>query len=645
MSSSTTFKLKKTKRPKINAAKEFVWGVTKVAGGTFISLTLLTTSVVAGGLAGLAISFRNLPDVRVLRSHVPAQTSYVYDVKGVLLASFHSEEHRQTVELNEISPELKRAVLAIEDSNFYYHEGINPTSVARAIVVNYQSGGVVEGASTLTMQLAKNMFLTHQRSYARKLAEAILALRIEQVFSKEEILDMYLNNIYWGHNNYGVQTAAKSYFNKPASELNLAESAMMAGIIQAPEAFSPFANYATAKARQALVLNRMVDLGWITEEEAQAAKVEPLGVGRPQAWQRSRLPFVTDAVREDIINRFGSDMLIKGGLNVQTTLDYNMQIRAEEIVRNAHRNLRRSGVQADQMALVAIDPRTHFVKAVVGGIDYETSQFNRVLHSRRQPGSAFKPFVFYSAFASGKYTPSSSVANYSNGFRDGSGIYRPQNYGGDMGGGNVSINHALTVSLNIPAVVVGQEIGLDKVIDLTRTLGVESPLQPVVSLPLGPIGITPMEMASAYATFANNGWKSDTTMILQVTDSNGNVIVDNTPKPKLVLDEWSTASLTTILQNVLRPGGTAPAANIGRPAAGKTGTTSGERDVWFVGYVPQLSVAVWIGNDDFNRTLGRGVTGGGTAAPVWRQFMNMALENEPVLQFPAASQFKRPEAR
>lgn len=620
-------------------------GVTKVAGGTFLSLTLLTTSVVAGGLAGLAISFRNLPDVRVLRGHVPAQTSYVYDVKGVLLASFHSEEHRQTVELNEISPELKRAVLAIEDSNFYYHEGINPTSVARAILVNYRSGGVVEGASTLTMQLAKNMFLSHQRSYSRKLAEAILALRIEQVFSKDEILDMYLNNIYWGHNNYGVQTAAKSYFNKPASELNLAESAMMAGIIQAPEAFSPFANYEIAKRRQALVLDRLVDLDWITEEEAQAAKVEPLGVGKPQAWQRSRLPFVTDAVREDIINRFGSDMLIRGGLNVQTTLDYNMQIRAEEIVRNAHQNLRRSGVQADQMALVAIDPRTHFVKAVVGGIDYETSQFNRVLHSRRQPGSAFKPFVFYEAFASGKYTPSSSVANYSKGFRDGSGIYRPENYGGDMGGGDVSINQALTVSLNIPAVVVGQEIGLDRVIDLTRTLGIESPLQPVVSLPLGPIGITPMEMASAYATFANNGWKSDTTMILQVTDNNGNVIIDNTPKPQLVLDEWSTASLTTILQNVLRPGGTAPAANIGRPAAGKTGTTSGERDVWFVGYVPQLSVAVWIGNDDFNRTLGRGVTGGGTAAPVWRQFMNMALENEPVLPFPAASQFKRPESK
>ncbi len=642
--SSTTLKIK-TKSPKPNNDKNFLLGVIKVAGGTFLGLTLFSTSVVAGGLAGLAISFRNLPDVRVLKNHIPAQTSHVYDIKGVLLASFHSEEHRQTVELEEISPELKRAVMAIEDSHFYSHRGVNPNSIARAMLVNYRSGSVVEGASTLTMQLVKNLFLTQQRNFSRKLAEAILALRVEQVFTKDEILLMYLNNIYWGHNNYGVQTAAKSYFNKPAEDLNLAEAAMMAGIIQAPEVFSPFNDYAVAKRRKAIVLNRMEDLGWITSQEAQSAKNEPLGVGKPQAWQRSRLPFVTDAVRDEVVKSFGSDMLIKGGLNIQTTIDYNMQLQAEEIVRNAHRNLRRRGVRADQVALVAIDPRTHFVKAVVGGVDYEKSQFNRVLQSRRQPGSAFKPFVFYTAFASGKYSPSSSVANFSKGYRDGSGggLYSPQNYGGDMGGGNVSINHALTVSLNIPAVVVGQEIGLDKVIEDSRTLGIESPLQPVVSLPLGPIGVTPMEMAEAYATFASNGWKSDTTMILQITDNAGNTLVDNTPKPKLVLNEWATASLTTVLQNVIQPGGTATTANIGRPAAGKTGTTSGERDVWFVGYVPQLSVAVWIGNDDFRQTLGRGVTGGSTAAPIWRQFMNMALKDEPVLQFPAASQFERPK--
>jgi membrane peptidoglycan carboxypeptidase len=365
-------------------------------------------------------------------------------------------------------------------------------------------------------------------------------------------------------------------------------------------------------------------------------------IGKPQAWQTSKLPYVTDSVSQELVKRFGRDFLVKGGLRVQTTIDYDLQVKAEQIVQNAHKNLRNRGVRADQVALVAIDPRTHFVKAVVGGVDYEKSQFNRVLQSRRQPGSSFKPFVYYTAFASGKYTPYSSIANYSRGFREGSGYYRPQNYGGSYGGGHVSINSALSQSLNIPAVVIGQKVGLNKVIEVCQILGIESPLQPVVSLPLGPIGVTPMEMASAYATFANNGWQSETTMIVQVSDSQGKVILDNTPKPKLVLNEWATASLTGVLRNVIN-GGTAAAANIGRPAAGKTGTTSSERDVWFVGYVPQLSTAVWIGNDDFYKTLGRGVTGGGFAAPIWRQFMSMALKDEPVKQFPAASQFPRPK--
>lgn len=639
--SSTSIK-SKTNHSVPPKSENFLVGVAKVATGTFLGLTLLTSSAIAGALVGLAISYRNLPDVRVLKDYVPSQTSYIYDIKGTLLTTFHGEENRTNVPLGEISPYLKTAVLAIEDSNFFDHRGLNPPSVARAVLVNLQSGSVVEGASTLTMQLAKNVFLSHRRAFSRKLAEAVLAVRIEQVFDKESILEMYLNNIYWGHNNYGAETAARSFFNKSASELNLAESAMMAGIIQAPEAFSPFANYAIAKQRQALVLGRMVDLGWISQEEADKAKKEPLKVGRPQAWKTSRLPFVTDAVRKELIKNFGADIVTKGGLHVQTTIDYNLQTRAEAMVQKAHRQLRSRGVRADQVALVAIDPRTHFVKAVVGGVDYEKSQFNRVLQARRQPGSAFKPFVFYAAFATGEYTPHSIIPNYTRGFRDGSGYYRPQNYGGSHGGGDVTIITALSQSLNIPAVVLGQRIGLNNVIEVCRILGIESPLSPVVSLPLGPIGITPMEMAKSYATFASNGWQSETTMIVQVTDPTGKVILDNTPKPKLVLNEWAAASLSSTLQNVITSG-TATNANIGRPAAGKTGTTSGERDVWFVGYVPQLSVAVWIGNDDFGRSLGRGVTGGGFASPIWRDFMRMALANEPVQFFPATSQFTRPQ--
>jgi membrane peptidoglycan carboxypeptidase len=291
------------------------------------------------------------------------------------------------------------------------------------------------------------------------------------------------------------------------------------------------------------------------------------------------------------------------------------------------------------VALAAVDPRTHFVKALVGGISYEKSQFNRAVQARRQPGSSFKPFVYYTAFATGKYSPESTVIDAPVSYRDGDGWYSPQNYGGGFSGA-MSIRTALINSSNIPAVKIGKAVGLDKVIETCRTLGIKSPMEPVTSLPLGAIGVTPLEMAGGYATFASNGWYSEPTVIVRVTDSGGNVLLDNTPKPRLVLDPWAAASLNSVLQGVVS-GGTGTAAQIGRPAAGKTGTTSSERDVWFVGYVPQLAAAVWIGNDD-NRPLGGGATGGGFAAPIWRDFMLQALKNEPVQSFKPASNFNRP---
>ena len=574
--------------------------------------------------------------MRVLRNYAPTETTYIYDIKGKSLASIHDEANREVVKLENISPNLKRAVLAIEDSHFYLHQGINPNSVGRALLANYNSGGIVEGGSTITMQLVKNLFLSRERSFNRKLAEAVLAIRLEQIFTKDQILEMYLNGIYWGHNSYGVETAAQSYFGKSASELDLAESAVMAGLIQAPEEYSPFIKYENTKARQAVVLERMEKLGWISAQEAEAAKQEPLKVGKPTAWQGIELPYITEAVIAELTERFGKDAVLKGGMRVQTTIDYNFQKKAEEVVQGSHRSV--SGF-ADQIALAAVDPRTHFVKALVGGSSYEKSQYNRAIQSRRQPGSSFKPFVYYTAFASGKYTPYSTLMDTPVRYRDGGAYYSPQNYGGGYSGA-MSIRNALVNSANVPAVKLGKAVGLDKVIEVCRALGIESPLEPVVSLPLGAIGVTPLEMAGAYATFASNGWHSDPTIIFRVTDSSGTVLLDNTPEPKLILDPWATASLTSVLTGVIS-GGTGTKAQIGRPAAGKTGTTSSERDVWFVGYVPQLSVAVWIGNDNY-RPMGGGVTGGGQAAPVWRRFMSEALKNEPVMNFPSPSKFPRP---
>lgn len=634
--SSSTVQQKQDTRSGSSPVFQFVQGVAQVAGGTILGITMLTSSVVAGGLVGLATSFRNLPDVRVLRGYVPTETTYIYDIKGKELASLHGEANREVVKLNQISPTLKRAVIAMEDSHFYLHHGINPNSVGRALLANWERGSVVEGGSTLTMQLVKNLFLSRERKFSRKIAEAVMAIRLEQIFTKDQILEMYLNQIYWGHNNYGIQTAAESYFGKPASQLNLAESAMLAGLIQSPEEYSPFVNLDLAKKRQAIVLSRMQELGWISASEEEAARKQPLKLGKLTSWRTSILPYITEAVVSELNERFGRDTVLKGGMRVQTTIDYNFQRMAEQTISRAHRNL---GIYADQIALAAVEPKTHFVKALVGGISYEKSQFNRAIQSRRQPGSSFKPFVYYTAFATGKYGPESTVMDTPVSYRDGSGWYSPRNYGGGYSGA-MSIRSALTVSANVPAVKIGKAVGLDKVIETCRTLGFKSPMEPVTSLPLGAIGVTPLEMAGGYATFASGGWHSDPTIIVRVTDSSGNVLLDNTPKPRLVLDPWAVASLNSVLQNVITSG-TGKAAQIGRPAAGKTGTTSSERDIWFVGYVPQLATAVWIGNDN-NRPLAGGATGGVYAAPIWRNFMSKALKDQPVQYFKPASAFRRP---
>jgi len=600
---------------------------------------MILSSVAAGGLVGLATSFRNLPDVRSLRTYTPPQTTHIYDIKGKPLTSLHGEANREVVKLEQVSPNLKRAVLAIEDSHFYQHQGINPTSLGRAFVANFREGEVVEGGSTLTMQLVKNLFLSRERTFNRKLAEAVLAVRVEQVFSKNEILELYLNQVYWGHNTYGVQTAAQSYFGKSAKDLNLAEATMMAGMIQAPEEYSPFADMEAAKTRQKLVLKRMQQLGWLTSGEVAAAIEQPLKLGKITSWQTSELPIITEAVISELNQRFGEETVLKGGMRIQTTVDYDFQRMAEQVVRREHEQLYNRGVNADQVALAAVDPRTHFVKALVGSANPGRSQFNRAIQSRRQPGSAFKPFVYYLGFASGRYTPDTIVQDQPITLRDGQETYTPQNYGGGFGGA-MSARISLIQSRNIPAVKMGQDVGLDRVIELCRSLGIKSPMEPVLSLPLGSVGMTPLEMAGAFATFASNGWHSDTTVIARVTDPNGNVLLDNTPKPRLLLDPWAVASLNAVMAGVITEG-TARAASIGRQAAGKTGTTSSERDVWFVGYVPQLSVSVWLGNDN-NAPIGGGVTGGTYAAPVWRSFMLEALKDEPVQYFPPATSFTQP---
>ena len=613
--------------------------VIQVAGSTMLVTSIIIVTALSGIMVGLALSYNDLPNVRVLKSYTPGESSYIYDINGKVMATLHGEENREVVPLERISANLKMSVIAIEDSNFYQHNGVNPVGILRAMVINLQKGRTVEGASTLTQQLVKNLFLTPREAISRKVTEAVLAMRVEKLFKKDEILEMYLNQIYWGHNTYGAETAARSYFNKSSADLSLSEAALMAGIIKAPESYSPFINFKAAKYQQQLVLNRMERLGWISAQEAQSAKSEPLKLGHLASFEHSRSPFVTNTVVQELTNRFGQQMIERGGLRVQTSVDWKLQTIAEDTIKYGSQLL---AGQANQLALVAIDPRTHYIKALVGGVDSTKTFFNRVTQAQRQPGSSFKPFVYYTAFASGKYTQDSTIDDSPVSYNDGSTErFVPQNYDKTFKG-SMTLRQALAQSRNIPAIVLGQKVGLTKVIDVCRSLGVQSPISPVISLPLGAVDLTPLEMASAYATFANNGWQSQPTMIVQVQNSKGQIMLDNTPHPKLVLDQWATASLNDALQAVVN-GGTGAAAYFGRPAAGKTGTTSSERDIWFVGFVPQLVAAVWAGNDDYS-PLGHGVTGGGIMAPIWRDFMSRAMKDQPVMQFTPASKFIRPKA-
>jgi 1A family penicillin-binding protein len=619
-------------------------GTLKAVGGTLLGIIMIGGAAVAGGLVGLALSFRDLPDVRVLKGYVPVETTYIYDINGGLIARLHGDVNREVVTLDRISPHLKRSVLAMEDAYFYTHKGIDPSGIGRAILANFSAGGTVEGGSTLTQQLVKNLFLSNERSLNRKVAEAVLAMRVEQVFTKEQILEMYLNQVFWGKNTNGAETASQNYFGKSAADLTLGEAAMLAGTIQAPSVFNPVDNYSEAKKRQGLVLDRLLELGWATSAEIKAAKAQNITIRKQGiSYEASRVPYVSQAVTAELEERFGRDVVLQGGLRVQTTIDLKLQRIAEEVAAEGHKDLVDRGAYADQLALVAVDPRTGFVKALVGGVgDFDKNQFNRAVLARRQLGSSFKPFVYYAAFATGNYTPDSVIDDSAMTIPDGDEPYVPRNYDNKFSG-PITIRQAIAVSRNIPALKLGLEVGNENVVAICRKLGINSPIKPVVSLPLGAADVTPMEVAGAYAVFASGGYKSKTTLIARVTDRNGNLVLDNTPKPELILDPIAVSYLTDALRGVVT-NGTATEAQMsdGRPVAGKTGTTSDFRDAWFVGYVPQLAVAIWIGNDDYS-PMAHGVTGGVYVVPIWRKFMERALAGQPIEQFPVPAEIQEKE--
>ncbi len=580
---------------------------------------------------------RTLPDVNSISTYIPAERTTIFSEENIILAELHQEENRVTIPLEQISPILRKAVVALEDTEFYEHHGINVKAIFRALIKDILAGSFVEGGSTLTQQLAKNLFLTKKKHISRKVAEAILAVKIERRYSKPEILELYLNQVYWGHNAYGIESASQQYFGKHAKELSLAESAMMVGMLQGPELYSPFRNFAGVKARQKVVLERMQKLELITPEMARNAYAEPILLA-PKKIFRYKAPYFTSYVVAQLMNMYGEDSTYTSGMKVYTSLNYRWQMKAMQLITDYVEKARTGGVVEDQFvgnlnftqaALLAIEPSTGYIKALQGGVDFQANEYNRAIQARRQPGSTFKPIVYLAALEKG-YTPSSIVEDSPISFNTGQGVYSPQNYTKTFSG-SIPMRRALEKSINVVAIKLTNMIGPQNVVRVARQLGVKSALPAYLSLPLGINEMTMLEIASVYCVFANGGKRIEPSGIMRIEDRDGNVLYKHNIKEKQVFDPELIYMLVDMMKGVIT-NGTGVAARLPRPVAGKTGTTSDYKDAWFVGFVPQLVCATWVGNDN-NMSMNH-VTGGSIPALMWRDFMSVALDRVPPEDFP-----------
>ncbi|WP_071188679.1 penicillin-binding protein 1A [Trichormus sp. NMC-1] len=584
------------------------------------------------GLGGGIIAFsygigtidRSLPDKAELNAAVREQTLTIKAADGTVLQQ-QGEAAKEQLKLEQIPDNLKKAFIASEDRRFAQHNGVDTQGIIRAVVNNLRSQNVVEGGSTITQQVARILFLTQERTLWRKLKEVRLAQKMEQELTKDQILERYLNLVYLGSGAYGVGDAAWVYFSKSVDQLTLSEMATIAGLAPAPNIYAPDKNPKTAIERRNLVLQRMQEDSVITPEQRQAAIQEQLTVNSslPKRLQVD-FPYFTSYVQQEMPKYVSADVLAGGGLVVETTLNPNWQKAAEEAVAKTLKNQGR-WENFKEAALVAIDPRNGEIQAMVGGKDFTKNQFNRVTQAQRQPGSTFKGFVYATAIATGKspydgYVDKPLVV-------DG---YEPKNYS-EKFYGSMNIRDALTRSINTIAVRVLIDIGFEPTIKLAHDMGIKSELKPTYSLALGSNEVNLLELTSAYGSFANQGLHTEVHGIRRILNRQGQVIWSADFPSKQVLDAESSAIMTWMLRNVVSQGTGAAAQLNDRQVAGKTGTSDESRDLWFIGYIPQVVAGVWLGNDDNRPTYGSS----SSAAYTWHEFMEKAVAGMAVEKFPA----------
>ncbi len=562
------------------------------------------------GLGGLiAYHAAQLPSIDKLSVPKRPPNVAILAADGSLLAN-RGETGGRTINIREVPPYLPNAFIAIEDRRFHSHFGIDPIGITRALVRNIRSRGTMQGGSTLTQQLAKNLFLTQDRTASRKIQEAILALWLEQTYSKDQILELYLNRVYFGSGAYGVEAAAQRYFGKSARSVNIAEAAMLAGLVQAPSRLAPNRNPDAAEKRAQLVLAAMSEQGFVSENAAKTALVAPAeAVDRTGA---GSVNYAADHVMDVLDDFIGA---VEGDVTVLTSIDPKLQGLAETVlVESLAAQGSRQGVSQGVIVTLAPDGG---LRALVGGRDYGKSQFNRATAAKRQPGSAFKPFVYLTAVEGG-LTPDT--------IREDSAVtikgWQPENYSRDYRG-PVTLQTALSLSLNTVAVKLGQEVGPKAVVRTAQRLGINSALQPNASLPLGTSEVTPLEMATAYAVFANNGQGVIPYVIREVKTTNGKVVYRRQGEGMgRIVQPQALSMMNSMMRETLLTGTGRKAEIPGWEAAGKTGTTQDFRDAWFVGYSARLVTAVWLGNDD--NTPMKKVSGGGLPSEIWGKYMKAA---------------------
>ena len=598
------------------------------------AIAFLLVLFAAGTFAGIVYAYsRHLPDINRMADLQPSRSTHVYARDGSQLANLYTQ-NRIWAPIAKIPPLVRRAFVANEDHNFYRHHGVDFGGIARAAIADYRHEQF-QGASTITQQLARALFLSNEVSISRKIQEALLAMEIERYYTKDEILERYLNLIYFGSGAYGVQAASHTYFGTDVGNLTLGQAAMLAGLPAAPSDYSPYVSLRRARERQSHVLDRMVASGYATASQAAQARRASLGLigERMTGLQSFAYPYFTTYVDHVLVQTFGERAVYEGGLEVDTTLDPKLQRLAQSAVDWGIGRAHAEGIGASQAALVALRPSTGEIVAMVGGAGGFTlaNQFNRAWQALRQPGSSFKPYVYTAAIDAGM-PPTTEIDDSPVSYPMGDGTqWHPMD--DDLRFyGPMTLRYALAQSRNVVAVKLAQQVGVDRVIAYAHRMGVRAPLDANLSLALGSSVVSPLDQAAGYATLANQGIHIDPSPLRLVRDSFGSTVLDNRVPGETEVTSAGTAYLvTSMLESVINEGTGYPNAQIGRPAAGKTGTTSDFRDAWFVGYTPDLVTAVWVGNDNYKRM--NESFGGNVPARTWARFMKAALAKTPKHDF------------